>query len=260
MPLLAITANDIDSAGLEVDAELPVTWLDSELADADVNAVASGHVTARLSRSGKCVVVRGRVTAEVTAHCARCLDPTRIALDGELSLLLSPIASHKPVKPARTHAKGAHGALPPAGAPSAERAASAKERRPAPRDPEYEFTTEEAETDTFDGETVVLDGFLREALLLELPNFPLCSEACAGIRPPAAAPSGNALAEAKKPLDPRLAPLGALRAKLFEPRGAEEASNPRRAASAATQATTRRARSTPLKANLTKTKKKSKKE
>jgi uncharacterized protein len=81
------------------------------------------------------------------------------------------------------------------------------------KEPEYEFASDEAEHDTYDGDTVVLDDFIREALLLELPNFPLCSEACPGIRPvEPAEDAGSAVASER--IDPRLAPLGALRAAL----------------------------------------------
>lgn len=239
MPLLSVSAADIDTAGLPLEVELPVEWLDHELSDAQVRAAAPGFVRARLSRSGKSVVVRGRVKAAVTAPCARCLEPTEIAIDAELSLLLVP-AAPKPAHGAPTHGAPAHG--------------DSKERRAGPKEAEHEFTADEAEIDTFDGETVVLDELVREAILLEMPNFPLCSEACAGIRPRTAAANGGAIGGAKRPLDPRLAPLGELRAKLFEPHGADETPAPRRAA--ARPAAVKRARATPLKANLTKTKKK----
>lgn len=247
MPLLAVTANDIDTAGHSVDADLPTEWLDRELADAEVRAAAPGHVAARLSRSGNDIVVRGRVKAELSAPCARCLEPVRTPIDTEISLLLQPAPAAKPA-----HGHATHGARSAGGEGSAKGrgGGSAKE-------PEYEFSSDEAEIDTYDGETVVLDEFVREALLLELPNFPLCSEACAGIRPRAGAPREHASANDAKPLDPRLQPLHALKAKLFEPTGEGEGPAPRRAASATKPAAKKRARSTPLKANLTKTKKKS---
>ena len=80
----------------------------------------------------------------------------------------------------------------------------------SPRE-EYEFNAGEADEDVYDGETVVLDPFVREAILLELPNFPLCSASCAGIRP---APPTGEQKPAEPPVDPRLAPLGALRDRL----------------------------------------------
>ena len=73
------------------------------------------------------------------------------------------------------------------------------------------FSSEEADVDFYDGETVVLDEFLREAVLLEVPSFPLCSEDCPGIRP-----SAKSTPERSEPvLDPRLSPLRALKTKLM---------------------------------------------
>jgi uncharacterized protein len=166
MPLLAIPANDIDVTGLPVDAPLPVDWLTGELSDADVTAVAPGRFQGRLSRSGAAdIVVRGRVQATVSTPCARCLGPATIPIAADLSLLLRP------------EARG--------------------DARRGDKETEREITAEEADLDVYDGETVVLDSFLREAILLEMPNFPLCSEACPGIRPAAS----DRPAEAQPPPD-----------------------------------------------------------
>ena len=50
---------------------------------------------------------------------------------------------------------------------------------------------------------MVLDRFVREAILLESPIFPLCSEACEGIRPA----SDSATDSEGAVTDPRLLPL-----------------------------------------------------
>jgi uncharacterized protein len=205
-PLLSVTAADIDSAGTTVERELPPDWLVAELADADAAAREPGHVTARLSRSGPDeIVVRGKATAKLTLPCARCLDPAPIDVEGELSLLLSPA----PTADARHHGKKPHAAATKAANGADPARAKAFKAKPKEEE-EYEFSAEEAEHDTYDGEVVVLDGFVREALLLELPNFPLCSETCPGIR---RAPDDAADAPAP-PVDPRLSPLAALRDRL----------------------------------------------
>jgi uncharacterized protein len=217
MSQLAITANDIDVSGLTLDVSLSAEWLTAILSDADVSASAPGHLTARLSRSGSEIIVRGWVKASVSTPCARCLRPAAVDVDAELSLMLRP-AAKVDLRPAarvdtaqhghgRDHAAGQNGV--------AKKGAKAKE-------PEYEFSAEEADTDTYDGETVVLDPFVREAILLEMPNFPLCSEACPGIGP--AASEGEADVAASPAIDPRLAPLGALREKLGQmpPSASEE--------------------------------------
>jgi uncharacterized protein len=203
-PLLQIAAVDIETSGRDVDVVLPAEWLARELADTDVGGAGPAHFTGRLSRSGADIVVRGHVTARVSVPCARCLAPTFADVDGELSLLLKavtpePVRKAKPSKPS-SRARAAR---------AAEAAEPAREPAKPKRDAEYEFTSAEAELDVYDGETVVLDPFVREAILLEVPNFPLCSDACAGIpRGPSEEP------EAEGSIDPRLSPLAALRSKL----------------------------------------------
>jgi len=178
MPLLVVNAADIDVAGLSIDVTLPESWVDAELGEADVHAVAPGKVVARLSRSGEEIVVRGRVRAEVTTSCARCLAPAPVHVDTELSLLLRPATEPEGKK----------------------------------REPEYEFDPNEADHDTYDGEQVILDSFVREAILLEMPSFPLCKEDCTGIE--AAVTGQRNGGEQPAAIDPRLAPLAALSAKM----------------------------------------------
>ena len=126
------------------------------------------------------------------------------------------------------------------------------------KDPEYEFAPEEAEHDTYDGETVVLDDFIREALLLELPNFPLCSEACPGIRPAEPAPGVEPSAPGER-VDPRLAPLGALKATLAKSEDMNgKGSAP--AAKSASKAPAKKAKAAPEGAGKPKKKTKSNKE
>jgi uncharacterized protein len=240
MSLITIPVANIDTAGRALEVELPVAWLDQQLADSDndLKGAAPGQVTARLSRSGTDVVVRGRVKASVRTPCARCLEPTNIDVDTELSLLLKAAPGQASAEPGegrhgetrRSHAavkargeaaavkaRGeAAGGAGKAGATAKKPAKESKEKEP----PEYEFSSGEADLDTYDGETVVLDGFVREAILLEMPIFPLCSESCPGIRPsPEAGDGGDT-----RPVDPRLAPLGALRAELEKAMGSPKGS------------------------------------
>lgn len=173
MRLLVITANDIDQAGITFGQRLPTEWLDAELSESGARATAEGDVRARLSRSGKSdIVVRGDCHAEVELPCARCLKPTPVSVDGELSLLLKARAPQHDRPRIQDRPSNRGTATPPLA-----KAKGADSRHA----PEYEFTSEEADLDEYDGDTVVLDAFVREALLLELPNFPLCSDACPGI-------------------------------------------------------------------------------
>ena len=162
--LIAVQANDIETIGLELASELPIAWLNAQLKEAEADAEVPGRFSGRLSRSGKAdIVVRGKLSASVRLPCARCLAPSMYSVAAELSLLLRP---RRPTAPER-RGGDAH-------------AQAATPRNAKNRAPEYEFSSEEADLDEYDGERVVLDGFVREAILLELPSFPLCREACEG--------------------------------------------------------------------------------
>ncbi|WP_437282726.1 DUF177 domain-containing protein [Sorangium sp. So ce375] len=225
MSQFAVSANDIDISGISLDTALPIDWMNSALADADVTGRAPGHLSARLSRTGNEIVVRGRVKAPVATPCARCLAPAALDIDAELSLLL------RPAPKADGHGHGHR-------RDDAARNGAAKSVAAKVKEPEYEFTSEEADVDTYDGETVELDPFIREAILLEMPNFPLCSEACPGIGPAASREDreggSSTLAhgaaeedEVAPGLDPRLAPLSALREKLGQkPSGSDKRAQP----------------------------------
>ena len=225
MSQFAVSANDIDISGISLDTALPIDWMNSALADADVTGRAPGHLSARLSRTGNEIVVRGRVKAPVATPCARCLAPAALDIDAELSLLL------RPAPKADAHGHGHR-------RDDATRNGAAKSGAAKVKEPEYEFTAEEADVDTYDGETVELEPFIREAILLEMPNFPLCSEACPGIGPAASREDregGSSTLvhgaaeedEAAPGLDPRLAPLSALREKLGQkPSGSDKRAQP----------------------------------
>ena len=175
---IRFAANDVQLEGFDVNVELTPDWLDAALAGTNIRAHRDGdeggRVTGRLSRSGpQDIVVRAHVTAEVEASCVRCLSPSHLSVDAELSLLLQ--------------------------------AQSRSDVRKRANEGEHEFTATEADIDVYDGETVVLDDFVREAILLEVPAFPLCRESCPGLL------QGDRSVE--DPVDPRLAPLDAFREK-----------------------------------------------
>jgi len=198
--LIAIPAAEIAIDGRPVDVLLPRDWLARSLADTDVRprtlrdaAEPAGRVTGRLSRSGHDIVVRARVTASVETPCVRCLEPASLEVDAELALLLEPSARACRGQAARRSDR------------------SARDREP---NVERELTPADAARDVYDGETVVLDEFVREAILLEIPSFPLCRENCRGIVPRQVEPEDGGLGGR---VDPRLAPLGAFRERSEQP-------------------------------------------
>jgi uncharacterized protein len=173
-----IPVHDLDAAGRDVRFDITTGWLRGALEGCELQpAGPDGSLTAHLTKNGNEVLVQGQVDIQLVIPCARCLEPVSLRPHVELALLLAPAVA--PVASAKK---------PPKKAPAHEE--------------DSDFASEEADLDTYEGEEVVLDRFVREAILLESPIFPLCSEACEGIRPASemSSPQG-----AKA--DPRLLPL-----------------------------------------------------
>ncbi|HKQ71554.1 MAG TPA: DUF177 domain-containing protein [Polyangiaceae bacterium] len=182
-----VPIHDLDVAGRDVRFVLTAAWLRGALEECELQpAGPEGELTAHLTKTGNEVLVQGQIDVALQIPCARCLQPVELRPHVELALLLVPAAAAHASKGA------AHRRRPDARKPAAP---------PKDRD-ESDFSAEDAEEDVYEGDEVVLDRFVREAILLESPIFPLCSEACAGIRPASAsATSAEAIT------DPRFLPL-----------------------------------------------------
>jgi uncharacterized protein len=200
-PELAVPARDLDAAGKAYHFPLRAAWVRGAVEGTDVATTANdGVLDVRLSKSGNDVVLRGSFTAELVVPCARCLEPARVTLHEPLSALFVPASTLR-----------------------AENAGGDRARARARDDEDEKAGTASApDVVPFDGETVVLDGLVRDEMLLALPIVPLCSESCAGIRlesptPTAtpdtlARPAGAGGAEGAG-IDPRLLPLLSLKNK-----------------------------------------------
>lgn len=231
-----IPIHDLDLEGRSVRFPITVAWLRGALEECEAQPAGSeGQISVHLTKTGNEVLVQGQIDAALTIPCARCLTPVELRPHVELSLLLHPAAG-APVRhvagasgnraaydariaaAAERRSRGAAGdkAAPggAAGRPGDKSAPSATPGRGGARDAERtarssksddetEFDAEDADIDTYEGEEVVLDRFVREAILLESPIFPLCSEACEGIRPA----SDSATDSQEAVTDPRLLPL-----------------------------------------------------
>jgi uncharacterized protein len=163
-----IPVSELDAGGKDFRFPIRAGWVRGALEGHEATSTGSdGELAVRASKSGHDVVVHGTLDTEVTVPCARCLEPAKLAIHSDLSVLYVPKSSLASGKPGE------------------------------------ELPDQEANTFPFEGETVVLDDLVRDELLLEIPMIPLCSEACPGMSPPLN-PS-ETLKE--KPIDPRLAPL-----------------------------------------------------
>lgn len=181
MPELVLHVTDIDEIGKDYDFDLSPAWFLENLAETSLcrdEDAPPAHLHVHAQQNGTEYLIRGQLAAGLIAECVRCLGPAHVAVDAELTALLTP---------------GSDGALPD----------------------EIELDSEDLDRVRFTGPDIVLDDLVRQQLVLEVPMQPLCSDDCAGIpvpdhvkpRPEDFGPEG---------VDPRLAPLEQLRAKLSD--------------------------------------------
>ena len=179
----SIPVSDLDAAGKQYSFPVHAAWIRGALEEHEATAAGpDGQLDVRVSKSGNDVVVVGTLKAELSVACARCLEPVTLKIDQHVSALMVPKSAVKTSKSKND-------------------------------DEEIELSAEEADVIPYEGETIVLDDFVRDELVLETPMIPLCSEDCPGISPPSDAVTSSRAAgspgenSSTKPLDPRLAPL-----------------------------------------------------
>lgn len=207
-----VHAADLERGPRAMSWPLPEAWLRQVLAESGAEPQGDGLLEVEFSKNGKEVMVRGKARAQVTVPCVVTLDPLPFTLEPEIFLMLAPAPAEK-TRPAAT-AKGTEGL-------KSKTAAPAKNKNPNARkssslwslDPE--LSAADAARDTFDGERVVVDDFVREFLLLELPLFPRREDLPSGDSPAIAPPSAGEPA-AGTAIDPRLMPLAAIANRLRE--------------------------------------------
>ena len=199
-PIFTVPVADLEAGTKTIHWPLPQEWLNRALADCGAEARDDGEVSLELSLNGREVLVRGRASVGLTMPCVSTLEPVDVDLTPELFLLLVPASPAAGSKHRRT-GKAAR----PGRKQGRLLQDAAQETKGWARDPE--LSHEDAARDTYDGERVVLDDFLREFILLELPMAPRRSDlhsAQDAANP--SAPSGTETAR-EPPVDPRLAPL-----------------------------------------------------
>jgi uncharacterized protein len=167
----AIPVRDLDAAGKPFRFPVRAAWLRGAFEGTDLRPYgADGELDLRLSKSGTDVVVRGHLKVDVTVPCARCLEPAKIAVNEDISVLVVPATA---------------------------------DRESSGFKDDDDLTPDQADLIPYDGETVVLDDLVRDELMLAIPMVPLCSEACPGISPGLVPEEAGA----KPAVDPRLRPL-----------------------------------------------------
>ena len=121
----AIPVTDLDAAGKPFRFPVRAAWLRSAFEGTDVGPTGGdGMLDLRLSKSGTDVVVRGKLVAQLTVPCSRCLEPATVAVAEEISALVVPATAMR-------------------------ESAGAKD--------DDDLAPEQADLIPYDGETVVLD-------------------------------------------------------------------------------------------------------
>ncbi len=203
MKTFAVPLADLERGPKHVVWSIEPKWLDTVLKGSEARPQGTAGVAdVTLSKDGRQVIIRGRVQVILTMPCARTLDPVDVDIDAELLLMLTPAPSII-ANPKRSKKRGASGAgngsSPMKGSDDTGRLA--KDRF---------LSVEDAAQDHYSGEEIVLDEYIRESILLELPMVPLRSDLRdidnpAIPRPPEEANNGTG-----NRIDPRLAPLAEL--------------------------------------------------
>jgi uncharacterized protein len=140
--------------------EYELTITDHESMGLPFFAIPTGEgieVDLRLSAVSEGVLASAQVRALAVGECTRCLDPIERELDEEFNELYI-YESDPRVKSNRRHSK------------------EEKEEREV-------VVEDEDEVLTMQGDYINLEGPIRDALILNLPVNPLCSEECLGLCP-----------------------------------------------------------------------------
>jgi len=157
--VLKVQISDITAAGFETRFELSREDLDSVLEDPRGEIIGAGKgltVEARLDRMDDTIFVKGQIAAEVGFKCVRCSSAREMGLEIALSAVLMP----------RPGAEG----------------------HPFEEDEEgIELSAEDLDVTFYDGTEIDLDDIVREAIYLEMPDYPSC-----GVEPKEACPDWQA--------------------------------------------------------------------
>lgn len=216
-----VALKDLDDGPRTLDSAIPLEWLRAALAGTEASAAdRPGRVNLVVSKSGQEVLVRGTVEVAVVVPCARTLAPMELQLSPDVLLLLH----RADAPPPRSH--GAHKRHRPADRSGRDEHRSRHGGRGGWAETP-ELSESDAAQDHFEGERVVLDSFLREFILLELPMFPVRQDLPSlPVEARASAPASgsradSSAADAAPRIDPRLAPLVELRDRLQQKKDKE---------------------------------------
>lgn len=197
-PAFVVPIIELEQGPKQVSWPLPLGWLRQVFEDTDAVPDGDGNLDVELTKNGREVLVRGAARARVLVPDARTLDPVAVDLEPEIFLMLSPASPPEAARPRRARRGRSEGGRAPA-----------KRGRNWAEDPTLDDQT--AAGDVYPDDRVVLDGFVREFLLLDLPMVVTRSDLPLEGNPAIAPPSAESGSQS---VDPRLAPLAAIARRL----------------------------------------------
>jgi uncharacterized protein len=155
---MRVNIDEIKEAGLDRSWDVPREALDAILAGdrAGWRALTDAHVEARLEKLDRRIFLKASATADLAGECSRCLAPVSTRLPVRFALTLVPADEYAEQESVASEDKAHH---PVAGS----------------------FDLQHAEEEAYQGKVVDLDPILREQVLLELPEYPVCQEGCKGL-------------------------------------------------------------------------------
>lgn len=144
MPNFTISLEDIKEFEKEFNFELNYEWLREAFSECSEISIPKQNsvVTVRAIKDGKDIYVRGEFRVVINTVCVSCLEDISLDLQGDFNVIFTPKSSTYEPK---------H---------------------------DIELTQKELLTEYYEGEEIILDNIFREAILLEVPMAPRCSEQC----------------------------------------------------------------------------------
>ena len=177
-------------------------WLDVAMEGTDAKARGVGSIEVTLTKSDTNVLIKGTIKVPLTMPCARTLEPVGVDVESELFLMLSPAPAGAPAPKRKRKGRGA------------ESSAKANPEITGRLANDRYLSEEEAARDHFSGDEIVLDSYVREFILLDLPMVPLRSDLREKDKPAIPVPPEESQDGSGRRIDPRLAPLAEIAGRL----------------------------------------------
>jgi len=145
--MIKLNVEDIPEEGIQIqlvdeEANLKESLLDLPGIDFSLDKAVRGHLM--IYKSDKAVWIKGRIEAEITLQCSRCLEDFRFPLDSNCEVTLFPF-----------------------------------EDQTFPQ--EEELNVEDLRSSYYYEGEIDLSAIVREQILLDIPYKPLCRPSCKGL-------------------------------------------------------------------------------